>query len=114
LSKGTHVVLDCYDVPASLCLDDKYLMDTAARLARECGANVINTSRYHFGHNSPPGCTVFVMLDESHISVHTYASDGRMAIDIFTCGKTDAREVAERLKQELRLTNFKEKCLDRF
>jgi len=115
LSKGTHVILDCYGVPSDVCLDDKRLLQTVVRAANLSGATIINTSRYRFGHNSPPGCTIFVMLDESHVSVHTYAEEGKMAIDVFTCGdNTDGRAIAEQLKKELQLDSCEEKQFDRF
>ena len=114
MSKGTHVILDCYGVPPDVCLNDKQLLETVVHAAKSNGATIINTSRYRFGHDSPPGCTVFVMMDESHISVHTYAKEGKMAIDVFACGKTDAKAIAERLKTELELNKCSEKTIVRF
>ncbi len=114
MSKGTHIILDCYEVPAVLCLDDKLLLETAVRAAVTGGATVINTMRYRFGHDSPAGCAVIVMLDESHISIHTYAEQGKMAIDIFTCGNTDAQAVADRLRADLKLEKFEQQSLERF
>ncbi len=114
MSKGNHIILDCYDVESDICLDDKRLLEMVVQAAKSNKATIINTCRYHFGHNSPPGCTVFVMLDESHISVHTYADLGRMAIDVFTCGDTDAQAIAERLKEQIGLKNYTEKSVGRF
>jgi S-adenosylmethionine decarboxylase len=54
------------------------------------------------------------MLDESHISLHTYADEGKMAVDVFTCGDTDARAIAEQLKADLKLEKFEQQALDRF
>ena len=109
-----HIILDCYGVSRDVCLDDKRLLETVVRAANSSGATIINTSRYRFGHDSPPGCTVFVMLDESHVSVHTYADVGKMAIDVFTCGDTDAQAIAERLKTQLELNDCVEKMIERF
>ena len=114
MSKGTHVIMDCHGVPPDVCLNDKKLLETVVRAAKSNGATIINTSRYRFGHDSPPGCTVFVMMDESHVSVHTYAEEGKMAIDVFACGSTDAQAVAEHLKMELELKNCSEKSIERF
>jgi len=115
LNKGTHFILDCYGVSSDVCYDDKQLLETVVKATKSGGATIINTSRYRFGHDSPPGCTVFVMLDESHVSVHTYAEEGKMAIDIFTCGNnTDGRAIAEKLKKELQLDSCEEKQFDRF
>lgn len=114
MSEGTHIILDCYDVPHNVCLDDRRLLKVAVKAASAGGANVINSMRYLFGHESPPGCSVIIMLDESHISIHTYAEKEEMAIDIFTCGDTNADEVAHYLKTSLSLRNCKERRFQRF
>ena len=114
MSKGTHVILDCEIVPADVCLDDKRLLEVAAGAALASGATVINTMRYRFGHDSPPGCAVIVMLDESHISIHTYAAEQLMAIDVFSCGGANAELIAERIKDELRLAKCKQQTIERF
>lgn len=114
MSKGTQVILDCYGVPPDVCLNDKQLLETVVNAAKSNGATIINTSRYRFGHDSPPGCTVFVMMDESHISVHTYADEGKMAIDVFACGNTDVQAIADRLKADLQIKTCDQKKLDRF
>lgn len=114
MSKGTHIILDCYGVPPDVCLDDKKLLETVVHAAKSNGATIINTSRYRFGHDSPPGATIFVMMDESHISVHTYADEGKMAIDVFTCGNADAQAIAEQLKTALELKKCKQQKFKRF
>jgi S-adenosylmethionine decarboxylase len=115
MSRGVHLIIDCQGLPFELCIDDKKLFDVLTQAASENGANIISTSRYRFGHNSPSGCTVFLMLDESHISLHTYADDGQMAIDIFTCGKKiDGKKIFETVKNKLRIKNFILKEIGRF
>jgi len=101
LYKGTHLLIDCHNVPSQLCLNDELLLDVLARSAKKAGATVISQIRYRFGADSPPGCTAVVMLDESHCSVHSYADAGMMAFDIFTCGSTDPRFVWSLISDEL-------------
>ncbi|MFH1681524.1 MAG: adenosylmethionine decarboxylase [Candidatus Eisenbacteria bacterium] len=103
-SVGSHVLLDFSGVPREICEDDAFLLDVIRRASIESGSTVINSCRYRFGHNSPSGCTAFVMLDESHVSVHTYAESGLVAADVFTCGmmsenKTDF--IVARIKRAL-------------
>jgi len=74
-----------------------------ARAATRAGANVISQVRYHFGHNSPPGFTAMVLLDESHVSAHCYADLGLIALDVFTCGETDPRDVLRYIRDEVDL-----------
>jgi len=54
------------------------------------------------------------MLDESHVAIHTYADQGKMAIDVFACGDTDAQAIADQLKADLGLEDFEQQSLERF
>lgn len=74
-----------------------------AAAAEHAGATVVSQVRYHFGHNSPPGFTAVVLLDESHCSAHTYADLGLVALDVFTCGHTEPRDVLAYLRAEIDL-----------
>jgi S-adenosylmethionine decarboxylase len=74
-----------------------------ARAARKAGANVLSQIRYHFGHNSPPGFTLAILLDESHCTAHSYADLGLIALDIFTCGKTSPHDVLRYVRREIDL-----------
>lgn len=85
-----------------------------AEAAEEAGSTVISQIRYKFGIDSPPGCTAIVMLDESHCSVHTYADLGLIAMDVFTCGTTDPRQIWENLRSRLGLTHYTVSCVHRF
>jgi len=71
--------------------------------AERAGATVVSQVRYHFGHNSPPGFTAVVLLDESHCTAHTYADLGLIALDVFTCGSTEPRDVLAYLREEVDL-----------
>lgn len=106
-SLGEHLIVDCSNVPYEVCIDDKKMLKVLAESAEESGATVINTCRYHLGHNSPPGFACVVMLDESHCSAHSYAELGLLAIDIFTCGKTDPLVVFENFMKKMNVKGWK-------
>jgi len=117
IAMGKHLIADCKGLSWELCNDDKKVLNLLAQSAEEAGATVLNTIRYHLGHNSPPGFACVVMLDESHCSAHSYAELGLMAIDIFTCGKTDPRLVFEIFRKkcpEINLGEIDIKIIDRF
>ena len=114
MHKGKHLLIDCRGVPRDLCLDDQRLLAAMARSAEACGATVISQIRYRFGSDSPPGCTAVVMLDESHCSAHSYADLGLLALDVFTCGQTDPRDIWELLRADLGLHEAQVRLVDRF
>jgi S-adenosylmethionine/arginine decarboxylase-like enzyme len=45
------------------------------------------------GSVSPPGGTIIIMLDESHISLHSYGEEGILAVDCFTCSKNPQNHI---------------------
>jgi S-adenosylmethionine decarboxylase proenzyme len=114
LHKGQHLLIDCHGVPREICLDDRRWLEAMAEGARRAGATVVSQIRYQFGQDSPPGCTAVVMLDESHCSVHTYADLGLVAMDVFTCGSTDPRDIWKFVKAEMGLGYAEIRTVHRF
>ena len=103
MHKGKHLLIDCRNVAKEVCLDDKGLLDAMATAAEKAGATVVSQIRYKFGHGSPPGFTAVVMLDESHCSAHTYADEGLVALDVFTCGDTEPLDVLNYILEDVDL-----------
>ncbi|HEV8069179.1 MAG TPA: adenosylmethionine decarboxylase [Planctomycetaceae bacterium] len=114
LEKGKHLLVDCRNVSRDVCLNDGAMLAAMARGAKRAGANVISQVRYQFGHNSPPGFTAVVVLDESHCSCHTYADLGLVALDVFTCGRTDPQDVLAYIREEIELGDVSIRQMPRF
>jgi S-adenosylmethionine decarboxylase len=114
LEKGKHLLVDCRNVSRDVCLNDGAMLAAMARGAKRAGANVISQVRYQFGHNSPPGFTAVVVLDESHCSCHTYADLGLVALDVFTCGRTDPQDVLAFIREEIELGDVSIREMPRF
>ena len=45
------------------------------------------------GSVSPPGFTFIILLDESHISFHSYSMEGISSTDCFTCSKNPENHI---------------------
>ena len=114
MEKGHHLLIDCRNVPREVCLDDGKMLEVMARSASRAGMHVISQVRYHFGHNSAPGYTCICLLDESHVSAHTYADMGLIALDVFTCGATNPAKILDFMREELDLGDVTVKVLPRF
>jgi len=59
------------------------------------------------------GITGFVLIAESHISIHTFPERGYVNIDVFSCKEFDAEQAIEDLKSRLGLGEIKTYLLDR-
>ncbi len=70
-------------------------MNTAANLAR---CTVVNSVFHEF---SPHGVSGVVIVQESHLAIHTWPEHGYAAIDVFTCGEIEPREAFEFLSSAL-------------
>ena len=90
------------------------MLDVMSRAAAKAGANVISQVRYKFGLDSPPGFTAVIVLDESHCSAHSYADLGLVALDIFTCGRTDPRDILAYIREEIDLGEVEIRQIPRF
>lgn len=94
---GKHVMIDGRGDPDILANGERLavLLEDAARKA---GAGVRNRfiERFH-----PLGISVFVVLTESHASIHTYPEDGVYMADIFTCGAVEPLRIAVDIVQVL-------------
>lgn len=61
------------------------------------GATVL---QHHFHQFSPTGITGFLLLAESHISVHTWPEERLATVDIFTCGTMKPSIILQQLRDE--------------
>ncbi len=94
---GTHLLIDHYD---GQHLNDAAQLEAILRAAaKTAGAAVLKTSFHPFPDRA--GVTGFVLLAESHISIHTWPEHGFAAIDIFMCGACDPHVAAKYLEQVL-------------
>jgi len=59
--------------------------------AHAANATLLDVSTHLF---EPQGVTGFVLLAESHISIHTWPELGYAAVDVYTCGTSTIPEKA--------------------
>jgi len=79
---GTHYIVEF--LHCSRIDQPRFIGKVLKEAAEAAGATIIATKIHRF---SPRGVTGFVLLAESHISIHTWPEYGFIAVDIFTCGK---------------------------
>ena len=64
--------------------------------AQAAGTRVLGTAFHRF---SPGGVTGVLIVQESHLAVHTWPERGYAALDLFTCGhQTDPWAAYQRLR----------------
>ena len=95
---GRHLLAEFYDCE-SLALNDPgqidRLMNEAARLS---GATVVQSVFHAF---SPHGVSGVVVVEESHLAVHTWPEYRYAAVDYFSCGEVDCDAAVRYLAEHL-------------
>ena len=82
LEGGYHITLDLEGCDPGPLNSKRAMLGLCQDVARLLGARVIKSSVHKF---SPRGVTAFVVIAESHISVHTWPESGKAFLDIFSC-----------------------------
>jgi len=100
---GTHVLLDFWG--ATGLSDVDFIEQALMNAANRCEATVLYIKLHQFGKEG--GVTGVALLAESHISIHTWPELGYAALDVFMCGKCDAENSVEPLKEYFKPANFK-------
>ncbi len=68
---------------------------------------------YHGKKDEDWGVSGFVLIAESHISVHTFPERKYLNVDIFSCKPFDADESAELVKRRFGLRRIESRVLER-
>jgi S-adenosylmethionine decarboxylase len=96
---GTHLMMSIRNVPDSEFLKTiegvKPLLDV---IVRECNLHVVAEAGHQF---EPFGATYVYVLEESHMSIHTYPEKARVYMDIFCCSPDFDPGGAVRVVQKL-------------
>lgn len=78
-----HIIADIESIDPFLFDDAELILEALTLAAKEANATILKTAYHRF---SPHGVTAFLLLSESHISIHTWPECNAAAVDIFTCG----------------------------
>jgi S-adenosylmethionine decarboxylase len=92
--------IDAVTTPASPVTDVGIMSDIAAGAVRAGGGHVLDISHVTFPNGA---VTLVLILAESHLSIHTWPEENLIAIDLFSCGAIDGRQVLTTLTDALHL-----------
>lgn len=94
---GRHILVEFLNCKADVLNDVAAIENAMVEAAQIAGATVINSTFHHF---SPYGVSGVVVIQESHLAIHTWPEYRYAAVDLFTCGDTvDPWVSFEHLKQ---------------
>jgi spermidine synthase len=87
IALGNHILVEFMNCDPHIMNDVAGIERDMVAAAQKAGATVINSTFHHF---SPWGVSGVVVIQESHLAIHTWPEYGYAAVDLFTCGDMDA------------------------
>jgi spermidine synthase len=84
---GNHILVEFMQCDPHIMNDVATIERNMVEAAEKAEATVINSTFHHF---SPYGVSGVVVIQESHLAIHTWPEYGYAAVDLFTCGEMDA------------------------
>lgn len=81
---GRHLLAEFWGCDRELLADPSRLETLLEDAARRADATPVQTLVHSF---RPAGVTGVVVLEESHLSIHTWPEVGYAAVDLYTCGR---------------------------
>src|SRR3989344_3010343 len=86
---GEHFMIDGYGGDKNLLNDESLVMQTLSELPQKMGMRILGKPQVYFAagndNKDPGGWTGVVVIQESHISIHTFPNRGFVSIDVYTC-----------------------------
>lgn len=101
---GDHLVFDAYGCPFEIlnnretCLEILENIVKLANMHKLIEPYIIEaTSNEVLGGKDPGGFSGFVLIQESHVSVHTFAKRGFVTLDVYSCKDFETNEIVKYL-----------------
>lgn len=82
---GRHILVEFIGCSPEVLNDVSVIETSMVEAAQKAGATVIQSTFHHF---SPFGVSGVVVIQESHLAIHTWPEYQYAAVDLFTCGDT--------------------------
>ena len=80
---GKHAIINVREIwNFNITIRSKEMLDLALKIAHALNLNVLSSKTHNF---APYGCTVILLLSESHLSIHTYPEHSALSLDLYCC-----------------------------
>lgn len=111
-----HVTIDGFGGDPQRLASEELVRDLLERYPARIGMTKIappHVQRYVGEKPQDWGISGFVLIAESHISIHTFPKHRYLWVDIFSCKGFDAAQAVEDFRQEFDLADMRTHVLER-
>ena len=82
-ASGKHMICDIKNIQNIDLLNDTHaLKNMMKHICKDFGYTILGEMEHLF---HPEGCSIILLLSESHITIHTFPERKYIAFDIYTC-----------------------------
>lgn len=115
---GEHLTIDGYRGDSSKLNNKEIVLSVLSDLPEKLGMHKLAPPVVYFakGNNEkdPGGWSGFVVIEESHISIHTFPARGFVSADVYTCKNgMDTDFILSYFKQTFDLENIEDHLIQR-
>ncbi len=113
---GVHLMVDGYGCDRSVLEDINGIYQFLDEYPEQMDMTKIMPPyvfRYSGAVPDDWGVSGFVLIAESHISLHTFPEKYYLSLDMFSCKPFDTEQAVEYVKQQFRIQKYEMKVLDR-
>lgn len=100
---GLHLMLDAYNCDPKMLNDKKLVYNILDTLPEKIGMKKLMKPYVLFAEandkRDPGGWSGFVMIQESHISLHTFIKRRFVTADVYSCKKFDTKKIINYFKK---------------
>ena len=96
---GRHILVEYYNCDPEILKDPVFIEREMKQAAKQAKATIVESVFHHF---NPWGVSGAVIVEESHLTVHTWPEYGFASADFFTCGDIDPWESFTYLEKVLK------------
>jgi len=96
LPAGQHLLMDIRNVQEAFLASEERLAKAMLDVVGDCGLTLLS---YHCHGLTPSGVSCVGVLLESHVSFHTWPSEGVVTLDLFTCGSQSLLPIVDKVEQ---------------
>ena len=108
-----HLIIDGYGSNAEILQSEEFIYQLLEQYPAEIGMTKISSPVVLRYMGEDWGISGFVLIAESHISIHTFVERYYVKIDVFSCKDFNTSQAIKDFTERLQLTKIKACILDR-
>lgn|SRR5574343_290583 len=115
---GEHLMIDGYGGSEDLLNNKDLVLSCLNELPLVLGMNKLSSPEVYFAKSNdikdPGGWSGFVVIQESHISIHTFPKRNFVSADVYTCREgLDRAKILEYFRDKFKLSDIEDNFVKR-